>query len=127
MFKVLLHIWQFPQSLLAFIMLKILRKRVFSVEHYKHTNIYRVENFGRMGISLGMVILLDCRVESPNYIPHEYGHSIQSLILGPLYLFIVGAPSMTMNVLSRHNIIDSSRYYQRWPETWADRLGGVKR
>ncbi|MBR3124190.1 MAG: hypothetical protein IKF42_01980, partial [Mogibacterium sp.] len=30
---------------------------------------------------------------------HEYGHTLQSLILGPFYLLVVGAPSMLWNRL----------------------------
>ena len=30
---------------------------------------------------------------------HEYGHTIQSLILGPLYLIVIGAPSMLWSFL----------------------------
>ena len=30
---------------------------------------------------------------------HEYGHTIQSLMLGPLYFFLIGAPSFAWNRL----------------------------
>ena len=30
---------------------------------------------------------------------HEYGHTLQSLILGPFYLLVIGAPSMLWNRL----------------------------
>lgn len=43
--------------------------------------------------SIGMFMFLGkgCR----GCISHEYGHSIQVLMMGPLWLFIVGIPSAT--------------------------------
>ena len=71
-------------------------------------------------------------------IKHEQGHCRQSVILGPLYLIIVGIPSALLNALTR---LQSSRYtilkkigheayynyYRMFPESLADRLGGVRR
>jgi hypothetical protein len=80
----------------------------------------------RWGVSLGRYIIIwEC--SSLETLWHEYGHYRQSLMLGPLYLPIVGLPSLVMNLMSRCNADFASRYYQRWPENWADRLGGVKR
>jgi hypothetical protein len=58
---------------------------------------------------------------------HEYGHSRQSRYLGPLYLLTVGAISVCWNLLARVNSRIRRTYYRRWPETWADALGGVER
>lgn len=44
----------------------------------------------KVGISLGMFIF---SYQDKDMIRHEYGHTIQSLFLGPLYLIIVGIPS----------------------------------
>jgi len=43
---------------------------------------------------------------------HEFGHRLQSLVLGPLYLFIIGIPS----AISR----SSSFYTERWADAWAN-------
>lgn len=64
----------------------------------------------------------DCRM-------HEYGHAKQSAMLGPLYLLVVGIPSL-MRVLYRKWHIKKygynwQNYYKGFPENWADRLGGV--
>ena len=65
---------------------------------------------------------------------HEYGHSRQSLYLGPLYLPIIGIYSAVFcNLWDRllHKKWDGGKrrkwYYSRWTEAWADRLGKVKR
>lgn len=57
---------------------------------------------------------------------HEYGHSIQSLILGPLYLFAVGVPSFlwcNLPYFRRMRQKTGKSYYSVYPENWADRLG----
>lgn len=57
---------------------------------------------------------------------HEYGHSLQSLILGPAYLVLVGAPSL---LWSRAPVFDRVRrktgksYYSAIFERTANELG----
>jgi hypothetical protein len=86
---------------------------------------YRIKAPGT-GVSLGNYIFLDeaSRVWDRD---HEYGHSRQSKMLGPLYLLIVGLPSVIMNLISRASPKFAAGYYTRFPENWADRLGGVYR
>lgn len=115
------HIWQFPQHLLALLIIKI-TKATYK-ENYKGAKIY---NASITGISLGQYIIVSEDV-SENTIKHEYGHTKQSYLLGPLYLIVVGLPSIVMNILSRMRILDNRKYYIRWPESWADELGEVKR
>ena len=62
-----------------------------------------------------------------NYIKHEYGHSVQSAYLGPLYLFVIGIPSLIWagcfdSWREKHN----KSYYWFYTESWADKLGGAK-
>ena len=57
---------------------------------------------------------------------HEYGHTIQSLILGPLYLLVIGLPSALWCALPYCKEKRKTRhisYYSFYPEKWADRLG----
>jgi len=58
---------------------------------------------------------------------HEYGHSLQSRMLGPVYLLVVGLPSSLFNLLTRLDFLNPNGYYSRYPENWADKLGKVKR
>ena len=57
---------------------------------------------------------------------HEYGHTVQSLILGPLWSLVIGLPSMLwcnlpfLQRLRRKRRIPYSRLYC---EGWANRLG----
>lgn len=57
---------------------------------------------------------------------HEYGHSIQSLILGPAYLLLVGAPSLVWNRLpyfDRRRKKTGRSYYSAVFERTANSLG----
>jgi len=62
---------------------------------------------------------------------HEWGHSFQSRMLGPLYLPLVGLPSVTRVLYAvLHREVTGRRwdgYFDGYPESWADRLGGVDR
>lgn len=62
---------------------------------------------------------------------HEYGHTFQSRLLGPLYLPCVGVPSVLRVVYALlYREITGRRwggYFDGYPERWADRLGGVTR
>ena len=59
---------------------------------------------------------------------HEYGHTIQSNFLGPLFLIIIGLPSIIWaGCFDRYRRKHNISYYQFYTEKWADALGGVKR
>ena len=56
---------------------------------------------------------------------HEYGHTIQSLFFGPLYLLVVGLPSVLWAGLPcfRNMRRKGRSYYSVYPEKGATRLG----
>ncbi len=62
---------------------------------------------------------------------HEYGHTFQSRLLGPLYLPLVGVPSVLRVVYAvAYRELTGERwggYFDGYPERWADQLGGVTR
>ena len=134
--KFLLCLWQLPQIILARCLIAIYKLRLVSITD-SGCKVYK----GRIpnGISLGPYILFDEKYYAREYshilevaIKHETGHSIQSLYFGPLYLIIIGIPSITQNILSYivYRLGNDSlvrNYYNRWPENWADKLGNVNR
>lgn len=100
--------------------------------------VYYTSNVAGCGVSLGKYIILDYKGYHKRHVPntynHEHGHQKQSLYLGPLYLIIVGLVSaLCNNVWDRlfHRKWSSRKrnkwYYSRFPENWADKLGGVSR
>ena len=57
---------------------------------------------------------------------HEYGHTIQSLILGPLYLIAIGIPSTLWGFspqLARKRKAQQQSYFSFFTERWANALG----
>ena len=131
--SILLWVWQFPQNIIGFIIVALLG----FTKHYQATVegsfAYWAKSNISWGVCLGDYILLPDlpSVESKF---HEYGHQKQSLMLGPLYLLVIGIYSAVFcNLWDRvfHKKWDSKRrsecYYNRWTEKWADKLGGVKR
>lgn len=77
------------------------------------------------GVSLGPYIFLSSDNMHERYVRHEYGHTVQSRILGPFYLPVVGIPSLALKLVSTVNEDVKDSYFSYWPESWADELGGV--
>ena len=123
MIKLLLYVWQLPQEIIGYFLVLILKGKQ---SKFGIIGIYTVPNLFHSGISIGDYIIFDSRIElSEIDVLHEYGHQLQSRFLGPLYLLIVGIPSLIGNIYSRIKKKDEKWYYSRFPENWADRLGGV--
>ncbi len=63
---------------------------------------------------------------SQRLLVHEYGHTIQSLILGPLYLIVMGIPSTIWGFLpslNKKRIEHQVSYFSFFTEKWANYLG----
>ena len=57
---------------------------------------------------------------------HEYGHSIQSKILGPLYLLVIGLPSIIWaGLFEKYRNKHKISYYSFFTEKWANKLVGL--
>ncbi len=80
------------------------------------------------GISLGKFIFVPRRRDGTAdgfLLEHESGHRLQSLILGPFYLILVGAPSLVWNRLpffKRKRKQSGKSYYSAPFESSANRL-----
>lgn len=133
--KIIRFIWQLPQDLVALIWIGILSifkgKPEFSKfkdEHYVYFKKYV------NGVSLGDFVILGSWYRyDDTTIKHEYGHTRQSLYLGPLYLVLIGLPSACGNLWDRWfhkkwNYTKREKWYYNQPwEKWADKLGKVSR
>ena len=117
--------WEQPQTALGWVLKKLFADKSVSPHDYKGREVVTWK-FPNAGISLGKYVLVGSYA-TPITIAHEYGHCVQSQMLGPLYLLAVGVPSITQNILTRLGLLSADRYYCRFPERWADSLGGVKR
>lgn len=78
-------------------------------------------------LGMGMFIFLGsgCSERSPLAV-HEYGHTVQSAILGPLYLPVIGLPSAIWCGSRRLRRMRSEKgvsYFCLYCERWANSLG----
>ena len=128
--------WGILQSLLGLInFLLHIRDR-----HYFYHGAVITEWNDKSGVSLGMFVfvtkepyfydkLKDGYTKdelSRRLLVHEYGHTIQSLILGPLYLIVIGIPSTLWGFLPnlhKKRKDDQISYFSFFTEDWANRLG----
>ena len=123
---VFLQVWQLPQNLVGLVFgwfLKGKRDLPNPPGISKTIHVVSADNM-HGGISLGNFIY----GRPPIYkrmLLHEYGHCIQSRILGPFYLPVIGLPSLLWALWWHPGRRRS--YYTFFTERWADRLGGVER
>lgn len=114
-YRIIQWTWGFPQSLIGLIVYLYNK----DCKHIEYRNSLATLWNKKGGISLGMFIFSSKEI----MLDHEYGHSIQSLILGPLYLFVVGIPSYIWCNLPyftkkrrEKNIAYSSLYCEKWAD-----------
>lgn len=121
---ILLYAWQLPQNLLGLLLVTILKPE--DVYDFFGSKVYYSHRM-RGGIALGRYIVIRSYLlnASSQTEYHELGHSRQSRILGPLYLFVVGIPSILW--AAWWNEGRNRSYYSFYTERWADALGGVDR
>ena len=120
--QILLYVWQLPQNLLGLAI----------YHYYKGYEVCTKETCGEGikckissdmhgGITLGNYIV----VNNIKSLQHELGHTKQSKTLGPLYLLVIGLPSIVH--ASLHNKVCKNKdYYHFFTEKWANKLMGIK-
>ncbi len=127
--------WGCLQSLLGLILF------LFNVraKHFIYHGAVVTEWKSRSSISLGLFVfvtkdpyfcdkLQDYTKQelSQRLLVHEYGHTIQSLILGPMYLLVMGIPSTVWGFSPKLNKKRKERqisYFSFFTESWANTLG----
>ena len=130
LYTVLQLTWGIIQNIIGaviFIVLLITNPRR-KVSYYHGAIVTQWEPESSMG--MGMFIFYGHYREQQSiadaYLVHEFGHTIQSAILGPLYLPIIGIPSIIWASLPVFQKLRSSGYYSYfdfYPEKWANREG----
>ncbi len=121
--------WALPVNIVGgvayFICTKILKYRH---QKFGYANIvYMPWNAG--GLSMGLFIFMKDRGEEPNPWSyntriHEYGHTWQCLLLGPLYYIIIALPSVIWcNLFDGYRKKNNISYYKLYCESWANCWG----
>ena len=122
--NLILFIWQLPQHLLAILYigyLVMMCKDLGVDSRYKQAIV--IPCVMRGAVTLGCYVFVGLNSEYRKTVKHELGHTIQSKILGPLYLIVIGIPSITYCGLRR--IFPSLRkknYYDFYTEKLANYL-----
>ncbi len=129
-------IWGLPQNLLGALVCLLHSRDKHFWYHGALVTVWRNPS----SVSIGMFIFLTERPYfyeklkdefemeelSQRLLVHEYGHTVQSLILGPLYLIAMGIPSTLWGFLpglNRKRKEQGISYFSFFTEKWANRLG----
>ena len=100
--NLILFIWQLPQHIVAIIYfgyLVMMCKDLGIDSRYKQATV--IPCIMRGAVTLGNYVFVGLNSEYRKTVKHELGHTIQSKILGPLYLIVIGIPSITYCGLRR--------------------------
>ena len=101
------RIWQCTWGILQTLLGLVLFLRHYKAKHYSYHGAIITEWNSNTSISLGLFVFVSAepffvkkfegqfsaKELSSRLLVHEYGHTIQSLMLGPLYLIVSGIPS----------------------------------
>ena len=122
--EALKFIWQLPQVIVAFIYYWYLKyhDEILDTCTYQGAIVF-IKRTSCGSVTLGQHIFLSPRATDTT-IKHEYGHTRQSLILGPLYLIVIGLPSIIWAAIHK-KVAPNKSYNSFFTESWADKLGGV--
>lgn len=115
-------IWQLPQNLCGLIYKLSIKKDIISIiDEGNDFDVYLKRSNG--GITLGKYIFVYQKFSDiSKVIQHESGHVKQSIILGPLYLIVIGLPSILWAGFIHKTFFKTKSYYWFYTESWANKL-----
>ncbi len=119
-------IWGFPQTLIGLVLYCIHRKKPHFV--YRGCIVTRWNVPGSLGVGMFLFVNDDHYQRDPQVLVHEFGHAVQSVILGPLFLLIMGIPSFLWCNLPPCKRLRKEKgisYYCFYPESSANFLGKI--
>lgn len=124
--KTIGYLWELPQNLIGLALSAMLRAAV--VERVEAADRLVFRCFRRYGgVSLGRYVFVHLEANR-DLVRHELGHCRQSALLGPLYLPVIGLPSMmwamVYGLLVRRN--PALDYFRFFTERWANRIAGLE-
>lgn len=116
----LLVIWQLPQFIISLLMIPFLGK--LKIIRDKHFNVCFLGEKMSGGISLGPFCFVSpTTAEKEVIVAHEFdGHTVDSKIWGPLYLLVIGIPSLLNSIFGF-----TEYYHDFYTEKWANKHAGI--
>jgi len=118
--------WGFPQSLVGLIVYLANRNKPHG--EYHNCVVTWWDHPGSLGVGMYLFISKRHYGADSQIMVHEFGHSVQSAILGPLFLIIMGIPSFLWCNLPPARRLRREKgvsYYRFYPESSANRLGAL--
>lgn len=126
-FILLDFIWEFPQiltgSIVKLIFIKYGKREVETIRQ----GTCEIQNWSMYsGISLGWWQFTNEKADKDTA-SHEVAHSIESVVLGPLYLVLIGLPSIMWAGIIWPYFMHDKSYYWFYTEFITDRIAGIRR
>ena len=136
--QILYRFWQCTWGIFQTILGFILFLKYFKNKHFSYHGAIITEWNNNTSLSLGLFVFVTVHpffTEKYKYeytqeelarklLVHEYGHTIQSLILGPLYLIVIGIPSTLWGFLfAKKRYEKQIPYCAFFKESWANKCG----
>lgn len=116
-------VWQLPQNLCGLIYKMCIWEDIKEAIPCQNAQIMLKKSNG--GVTLGKYVFVYYRYnELSKVVRHELGHVEQSKILGPLYIIVIGLPSIIWAATHR-TIAPKKDYYWFFTEAWANKLAGI--
>ena len=119
--------WGLIQSLAGAVVFLVLIKR----EHFLYRGSIATVWKNRSSASIGAFIFISDSLSGglkDDIVKHEFGHTVQSMILGPLYFPVISIPSLLWCMLPcfvKMRLEKKIDYYSFYTESWANILGGT--
>lgn len=130
LFVLLQCTWGLPQTLAGLVVYLLCR----DCPRGRYHGAFSTRWHRAQSLSLGQFIFVTDALPSEHpairqLFAHEYGHCLQSLLLGPLYLPLIALPSALWcnlrwceNYRKKHKVSYYSFFVERWANRWAEGL-----
>lgn len=118
--------WGLPQTLIGFAI--CLASGNAPRRSYHGCIVTRWHQQGSMGLGMFLFLSEASYDKQGQVLVHEFGHAVQSAILGPLFLPVMGIPSFLWCNLKPCRKLRKEKgvsYYCFYPESTANRLGSL--
>ncbi len=134
LFMIIQWTWALPVNLVGWIAYAICTKiKGYRWQHFGYAKIVYVPWKGG-GLPMGLFIFIKDNAKSKEWTYncriHEYGHTWQALLLGPLYYIIVALPSVIWcncfaGYRKKNNVPYSKLYCEAWANAWGVKFSGL--
>ena len=126
LFRIWQWTWGFPQSLIGFIL--YLANRSMPHRVYHGCIVTKWKQSGSLGVGMFLFLSENSYDHAPQVQVHEFGHAVQSAVLGPLFLPVMGVPSFLWCNLKCFRKLRKEKgvsYYRLYTESTANYLGSL--